>query len=261
MSQGAVLTILGCGSSGGVPRATGDWGACDPAEPKNRRRRCSVLAQAEGATILIDAAPDFREQMLEVGPPARIDAVFFTHTHADQAHGIDDLRAFVLKQRERLPVFALPETADSLVERFGYCFESTMGYPPILSIEALRAPRRVGALTLEALPVEHGEMPGTAGYRIDGPDGRSAGYIPDANGLPEATAARLAGVDLLIIDALRPAPHPSHFCLQDALDWIERLGPRRAVLTNMHLDLDYRTLKAELPAGIEPAYDGMRLTP
>ena len=261
MTSGLTLTVLGCGSSGGVPRATGDWGACDPSEPKNRRRRCSLLVEGEGTTVLIDAAPDFRDQMLEVGPPERIDAVFFTHTHADQAHGLDDLRAYVLKQRERLPVYALAETTQSLTERFGYCFESTMGYPPIMTLTALDGPQRVGAVTLEALPVVHGEMPGTAGYRIEGPDGRSAGYIPDANDLPEETAARLAGVDLLIIDALRPAPHPSHFCLQDALDWIERLTPGRAVLTNMHLDLDYRTLKAELPAGVEPAFDGMRLTP
>ena len=255
-----VLTVLGCGSSGGVPRATGDWGVCDPANPKNRRRRCSLLAEAGGKTALIDTAPDFRDQMLAIGPPERIDAVFFTHTHADQAHGIDDLRAYVIKNRERAEVYALPETAESLMERFGYCFESTMGYPAIMNLTAVTEPVSLeGGLVVEAVPVEHGAMPGTAGYRFEHL-GRSAGYIPDANDIPEASVPRFEGLDLLIIDALRPTPHPSHFSLSDSLAWIERLRPARAVLTNMHIDLDYAQLAAELPEGVEPAFDTMRLT-
>ncbi len=259
MSDGGLaLTILGCGSSGGVPRATGDWGVCDSNEPKNRRRRCSLLAEAQGTTVLIDAAPDFREQMLAIGPPEAIDATFFTHTHADQAHGIDDLRAYVIKHRRRMDVYALPETVRQLKERFGYCFESTMGYPAIMNPTALHREVAIGPITLEAVPVEHGAMPGTAGFRISH-RGRAAGYIPDANGIPDASVPRFEGLDLLIIDALRPSPHPSHFSLDDALRWIERLAPRHAVLTNMHIDLDYATLKAELPPGVEPAYDTMRL--
>lgn len=257
-TEGARLTILGCGSSGGVPRATGDWGACDPTEPRNRRRRCALLAESADATVLIDATPDFREQMLAVGPPHRIDAVFFTHTHADQAHGVDDLRAYVIKQRERIPVYALHETAQELRSRFEYCFVDTMGYPAILNLCAQHAPISVGGLIVEAAAVVHGAMPGVAGYRISR-GGRAAGYIPDANDLPAKTVERFQGLDVLILDALRPAPHPSHFSLDDALSWIERLAPRRAVLTNMHIDLDYRSLKAELPDGVEPAYDGMEI--
>lgn len=259
-ADGLVLTVLGCGSSGGVPRATGDWGVCDPTNPKNRRRRCSLLAEAGGKTVLIDAAPDFREQMLAIGPPERIDAVCFTHTHADQAHGIDDLRAFVVKHRERAEVYALPETVTELIARFGYCFESTMGYPAIMNLTPLTAPLSLdGGPTVEAVPVEHGAMPGTAGYRFEFA-GRSAGYIPDANDIPAASVPRFEDLDLLIIDALRPTPHPSHFSLTDSLAWIERLKPARAVLTNMHIDLDYSQLAADLPAGVEPAYDTMRLT-
>jgi len=252
------LTVLGCGSSGGVPRATGDWGNCDPSEPKNRRRRCSLLAEAAGTTVLIDTAPDFRDQILAIGPPERIDAVCFTHTHADQAHGIDDLRAYVIKHREKMTVFALPETAQSLRDRFGYCFENTMGYPSIMDLDELTGPQAIGALVLEAVPVEHGAMPGTAGYRIEHGN-RSAGYIPDANDIPAASIPRFEGLDVLIIDALRPSPHPSHFSLDDALSWITRLAPKRAILTNMHIDLDYQTLKKELPQGVEPAFDTMQI--
>ncbi|MBP5855593.1 MBL fold metallo-hydrolase [Marivibrio halodurans] len=254
-----VLTILGCGSSGGVPRATGDWGLCDPSNPKNRRRRCALLAEAAEVTVLIDVAPDFREQMLAIGPPERIDAVCFTHAHADQAHGIDDLRAYVIKHHERAAVHALPETADVLEDRFAYCFSGAAGYPPIMTLNRLSAPLILKDLAVEAVPVVHGAMPGTAGFRFDH-RGRSAGYIPDANDIPTASIPRFEGLDLLIIDALRPTPHPSHFSLSDALRWIDRLGPGRAVLTNMHIDLDYATLKAELPPDIEPAFDTMRLT-
>lgn len=263
------LTVLGCGSSGGVPRATGDWGACDPADPRNRRSRCALLIEAAGHTLLVDASPDFRDQMLAVGPPERIDGVFFTHAHADQAHGIDDLRAYVLKQRERIDIYGLAETVAELTGRFRYCFESSGGYPAILNAEKIApgpdgATRFAGAdgaeLAVEALPVDHGGLPGVAAFRMEA-GGRSAGYVPDANGFPDATAERLAGLDLLIIDALRESKHPSHFCLDDALAWIARLDPRRAVLTNMHIDLDFAALRDRLPAGVEPARDGLRLTP
>ena len=259
------LTVLGCGSSGGVPRPTGDWGACDPDEPRNRRSRCALMVEAAGRTAIVDVSPDFRAQMLAVGPPDRIDAVFFTHAHADQAHGIDDLRPYVLKQRARIDVYALPETIGDLTARFSYCFESSGGYPAILNACAITEAVRFAAdddgaaLSVEPLPVEHGGVPGVAGYRFDA-GGRRAGYVPDANDLPAASAARLEDLDLLVIDALRHDPHPSHFCLDETLEWIDRLRPRRAVLTNMHIDLDYGALARSLPGGVGPAHDGLRLT-
>lgn len=261
MSGVLEVTVLGCGSSGGVPRADGAWGDCDPAEPKNRRRRCSLLVRRKGegdeTTVLVDTSPDLREQAL-AARVRRIDAVLFTHDHADQAHGIDDLRAFFLRQRARIPAWMDSPTRVSLQRRFGYIFENTGGYPAILEPRDLPPHGQPfgidgpsGAIPVDSFDQDHGDIR-CVGYRF-GP----VAYSPDVNGLPEAAFAALDGVDTWIVDALRRTPHPTHAHLRRTLDWIARVRPRRAILTNMHIDMDYNALRRELPSGVEPAFDGM----
>jgi phosphoribosyl 1,2-cyclic phosphate phosphodiesterase len=259
------LTILGCGSSAGVPRPALGWGKCDPNNPKNRRRRCSLLVErrsAKGVTrIVIDTSPDLREQLIDAEVD-HIDAVFLTHEHADQTHGIDDLRSVVLHQRRRIPVYLSQSTAKDVMHRFSYCFVTPLGsdYPPILTQHDIEAGEsrtiegRGGAVTLSAFTMQHGNIP-ALGYRI-----ADAAYAPDVSDIPEASWGAIENLDLWIIDGLRYAPHPSHFSVSDALRWIERFRPKRSVITNMHSDLDYEELRQGLPEGVIPAYDGMRLT-
>ncbi|MDM7932413.1 MBL fold metallo-hydrolase [Tabrizicola sp.] len=257
------FTILGCGSSGGVPRLGGDWGACDPANPKNRRRRCSLLVTREtgaGTTrVLIDTSPDMRDQLLDAGV-GTLDAVVYTHSHADHMHGIDDLRQIVFNLNRRLPIWADGPTQESLLSRFGYAFVQPAGspYPPILDLLSLDGPVTVtgdgGPITLTPFRAEHGSMD-ALGYRI-GP----LAYLPDAVAIPEESWPLLDGLDCWIVDALRRKPHPTHAHLAMTLDWIARAQPARAVLTNMHIDLDHDTLLAELPPHVVPAYDGMTVT-
>lgn len=259
------LTILGCGSSAGVPRPALGWGACDPSNPKNRRRRCSLLVERtseRGITrIVIDTAPDLREQLIDTNVD-HIDAVFLTHEHADQTHGMDDLRSVVLHQRRRIPVYFNQSTAKDIMARFSYCFIAPEGsdYPPILDRHSIEAGEsrtiegKGGPLTLSAFIVQHGNIP-ALGYRIG-----DAAYTPDVSDIPAESWHALENLELWIIDGLRYAGHPSHFSVNDALSWIERFKPRRAIITNMHSDLDYEVLRQSLPAGVIPAYDGMRLT-
>ena len=258
------VTILGCGSSGGVPRIGPDWGACDPANPKNRRRRCSILVERIGpggsTRVLVDASPDMRAQLLDVEVGA-LDAVILTHEHADHTHGLDDLRAVALRMRRRVPVWMDEVTSRIVTARFGYCFVTPPGsqYPPIVEdrrIDIGRAVAIEGAGgALESVPFRqfHGDID-ALGLRF----GRMA-YSSDINGVPDESLAQLRDLDLWIVDALRYTPHPSHFSVSETLAWIGRLRPKRAVLTNMHLDLDYETLRRQLPANVEPAYDGMRV--
>jgi phosphoribosyl 1,2-cyclic phosphate phosphodiesterase len=258
------LTILGCGSSAGVPRPALGWGACDPTNPKNRRLRCSLLVEQTGADgttcILIDTSPDLREQLISANVD-HIDAVFLTHEHADQTHGIDDLRSVVLHQRRRIPTYFNMSTAKDIMARFSYCFVTPEGseYPPLLNRHAIEAGEsrtiegKGGAVTLSAFNLEHGKIP-ALGYRIGG-----AAYTPDVSDIPEASWPLLENLDLWIIDGLRYAPHPSHFSVSDALSWIDRFKPKRAVITNMHSDLDYEVVRHKLPKDVLPAYDGMRL--
>lgn len=263
MSDRLRLTILGCGSSPGTPRITGDWGNCDPANPKNRRMRTAALVEriaTNGArtTVVIDTGPDFRQQMLMAGVK-RIDAVVYTHPHADHIHGIDDLRGFVLDQRRLIDVHADQFTMARLRDAFGYCFETPPGssYPPIVLPHmidhgrAIRIEGEGGPLTLQPLPQIHGDIV-SLGFRVDG-----LAYCPDISDFPEATAARLTGLEMLVIDALQYKTHPSHLSLDQALGWIERLAPKSAVLTHMHIPLDYATVMAETPDHVVPAYDGM----
>jgi phosphoribosyl 1,2-cyclic phosphate phosphodiesterase len=258
------LTILGCGSSAGVPRPALGWGACDPTNPKNRRRRCSLMVERTGGQgttrIVIDTAPDLREQLIDANVD-HIDAVFLTHEHADQTHGIDDLRSVVLHQRRRIPVYLNQSTAKDVVQRFAYCFVSPPGsdYPPILTEQAIEGGEsraiegKGGTVTLSAFNVQHGSIP-ALGYRIG-----NAAYTPDLHDIPRESWPALENLDLWIVDGLRYAGHPSHFSVSDALAWIERFKPKRAVITNMHSDLDYEVLRKSLPEGVIPAYDGMKL--
>jgi phosphoribosyl 1,2-cyclic phosphate phosphodiesterase len=258
-----VATILGCGSSPGVPRIGNDWGACDPDEPRNARTRCSLLVERGGpggvTRVLVDTGPDLRAQLLAARVP-HIDGVIYTHAHADHIHGIDDLRAFWLNTRRLLDVHADAVTAERLHAAFGYCFVMPPGssYPPILKHRLLTVGEPVtidgpgGPVTAATFRQVHGDID-TVGLRIGG-----LVYSCDISDLPEPGQALVRGADIWIVDALRYKPHPSHWSVAEAVDWIARMAPRRAVLTHMHNDLDYRRLAAELPAGVEPAYDGMR---
>lgn len=254
------VTILGCGSSGGVPRGDGDWGDCDPAEPRNRRSRCSLAARRRGpegeTTVLVDTSPDLREQALAAGI-RRIDAVLYTHDHADQTHGIDDLRVFAAIARRRLPAYMDAATRAALTRRFDYIFESCLGYPAIL--EALDLPPHGerwsvsgpgGAIPVTTFDQAHGPIR-SVGYRL-GP----VVYSPDVSGLGDAAFEAIEGAQLWIVDALRLTPHPTHAHLDLTLQWIARSGVPRAVLTNLHIDMDYNAVGRTLPDGVELAHDG-----
>ncbi len=254
------IVILGCGSSGGVPRGDGDWGACDPAEPRNRRLRCSLLVRRHGpdgvTSVLVDTSPDLRAQMLGAGVQ-HVDAVLYTHDHADQTHGIDDLRVFALRQRRRLPAFMDEATREALYGRFRYIFESVEGYRAILDPQPIPPHGEVwavdgpgGAIPVTTFDQAHGPIR-SVGYRL-GP----VAYSSDVSDLDEAAIEAVRGCDLWIVDALRWTPHPTHAHVEKTLDWIARAGVKRAVLTNLHLDLDYNALKAAVPAHVDVAHDG-----
>jgi phosphoribosyl 1,2-cyclic phosphate phosphodiesterase len=265
MSARLRATILGCGASPGVPHIGNYWGACDPAEPKNRRSRCALLLERfetdeRPTRVLIDTGPDIRSQLLAAQVDF-VDAVIYTHAHADHLHGIDDLRAFWLKTKQLLDVYADSSTAERMRSGFGYCFATPPGgsYPPILQLNLIEpgAPLTItgagGALAMVPFVQRHGDIH-TLGIRAGG-----LVYSCDISALHEPALPHLAGVDTWIVDALRYAPHPSHFSVADALQAIARIRPRHAVLTHMHSDLDYATLRRDLPPGVEPAYDGMVL--
>lgn len=268
------VTILGCGSSGGVPRIDGDWGACDPDDPRNRRTRCSLLVEryadgtdpdapgAQVTRVLVDTSPDLRQQLL-AARVTRLDGILFTHDHADQTHGIDDVRALVYRNRARIPAWLDAPTRASLFARFGYIFESAegSGYPALLDAhpmppfgQTLVIPGPGGPLEAVPLQQQHGSIP-SLGFRF-GP----VTYCNDASALPPATLAIAKGSSLFIVDALRYTPHPSHAHLDLALSWAAEVAAPQTVLTNLHIDLDYATLAASLPAGVEPAVDGWRWT-
>jgi phosphoribosyl 1,2-cyclic phosphate phosphodiesterase len=257
------VTILGCGSSGGVPRPALGWGDCDPTNPKNRRRRTSIMVDRGNehgprTRVLVDTSPDLREQLLDANVEW-VDGVLYTHEHADHTHGIDDLRGLFLRKRRRIDVYLEEPTAAVLVERFGYCFETPPGsqYPPILNPHRIApgAPVTIqgegGSITALPLLQDHGDI-ASLGFRF----GRFA-YSTDLVDLPAASVAALDGLDVWLVDALRYTPHPSHFSLSQTLEWIERIKPKLAILTNMHSDLDYETLRKTLPANVLPAFDGM----
>jgi len=258
------FTILGCGSSMGVPRPALGWGACDPQNPKNRRRRTSLLVDRQGprghTRVLVDTSPDLREQLLDAQVDW-LDGVLMTHEHADHTHGIDDLRPLFVRKRRRLDLYANDQTLRSLRTRFDYCFATPLGseYPPIITEHQMVAGQ---AVTIDgeggpivALPIQqqHGDI-ASLGFRFG-----AFAYSCDLSGMPPESAEALSGLDVWVVDALRYAPHPSHFSVEDALAWIERVQPKRAILTNLHADLDYETLRRKLPANVEPAYDRMAI--
>lgn len=256
-------TILGCGSSGGVPRIGPHWGSCDPSEPRNRRRRCALLVERVGpqgvTQVLIDTGPDFVPQMLDAGV-SRLDAVLWTHSHADHIHGIDDLRQIAINTGEMVQGWADPVTAQVLRSRFAYVFEMPPGssYPPVCTLNVIAGPVTIagpgGDLTFLPFEVDHGNLC-VLGFRVGG-----LVYLPDVLSIPQAAWDVIAGVEVFICDALRRKPHPSHAHLALTLEWLARSGARRGILTNMHLDMDYATLQAELPSGVEAAHDGMIVT-
>jgi phosphoribosyl 1,2-cyclic phosphate phosphodiesterase len=260
------FTILGCGFSGGVPRPGFGWGACDPANPKNRRRRCSLLVEREGergkfTRVLIDTSPDLREQLLDAGVNW-LDAVVLTHDHADHLHGIDDLRSLVIRYKRRVEVYADKATASTMHARFGYCFTTPPGssYPPILNDHRLIPGEPVvfdgegGGIEMAPFHVNHGEI-NALGVRFGG-----LAYSPDIKDVPTDSLRFLQGLDVWILDALFYRQHYSHFSVADALAWIERVQPKRGILTHMHSDIDFEALRAVLPANVEPAYDGLKIT-
>ena len=256
------FTILGCGSSGGVPRIGGHWGDCDPNNPKNRRRRCSLLVEkigSEGTTsVLVDTSPDLRNQLLDANV-TRLDGVIYTHYHADHIHGIDDLRMVVFNMKARINVWADEKTKDNLFDRFGYAFiqPKNSPYPPILIMNKLDGSFVIdgpgGELRIMPFKAIHGSID-SLGFRIE-----DVAYLPDVSDLYQETRKSLEKLNYFIVDALRRTPHPSHTHLENTLKWIDELKPSNSIITNMHIDMDYETLHTELPNNIVPAYDGMKI--
>ena len=258
------LRILGCGSSAGVPRVAQGWGVCDPTNPRNRRRRCSILVEQDGpdgmTRLLVDTSPDLREQLLGAGVDA-LDAILFTHSHADHIHGIDDIRPVVLHRHKLLDAWMDEPTSKVVRRSFDYLFDCPEGslYPPLLRERRIEVAEPVviageGGL-IEALPIrlDHGEID-ALGFRFG-----DVAYSPDLVRIPPESLAAFEGLDLWVIDALRYKKHPTHLCVEEALDLIRLMRPRRAVLTNLSSEVDFETLRAELPANVVPAYDGMIL--
>ncbi len=248
------LIVLGCGTSSGVPRIGGDWGACDPADPRNRRSRAAILVQSDTTTILVDTGPDMRTQLLAAGIGA-LDAVIWTHEHADHTHGIDDLRQIFHVRREPVPGYGRRATIDLLDERFGYVFSGRYGYPPTAQKRLLEDETIIGDIVVRVVDQPHGEIM-SAGLRFEH-GGVSIGYSTDFSAITPDMERLFEGADIWVVDALRRKPHPTHPHLAMTLEAIERLQPGEAILTHMDQSMDYASLLAELPPGVVPAYDGL----
>ncbi len=251
------LRILGCGTSSGVPRIGNDWGACDPAEPRNRRSRASILVSTEVTTLLVDTTPDMRQQLLDADV-IDIDAILWTHDHADHCHGIDDCRQIFHARRAPVPGYGFVETMAQLETRFGYVFHGRDGYPPTVERHVLRPDMLIGDMRLRSVAQPHGSIY-SAGFRFDS-DGKSIAYSTDFHMFTEDMLETFAGVDIWVVDALRARPHPTHAHLDLTLDAIARCRPKRAILTHMDQSMDYATLCAALPAGVEPGHDGLEIS-
>ena len=250
------VRILGCGTSSGVPRVGNDWGDCDPSEPRNRRRRVSILVEEGETRILVDTGPDLREQLLDADV-GDVSAVIWTHDHADHCHGIDDLRQLYHARGAPVAGFARPDTAKVLQVRFAYAFEGKLGYPPVATASLLPDRMSVGPIRVSVTDQPHGSIT-SAGLLFES-GGRSIGYATDFHEMTEEMLALYRGVDIWIVDALRRRPHPSHAHLSQVLGWIEEVQPARAILTHMDHSMDYAGLLAELPQCVEPGYYGMEI--
>jgi phosphoribosyl 1,2-cyclic phosphate phosphodiesterase len=252
------VRILGSGTSSGVPRIGNDWGDCDPAEPRNRRTRASILVEHGGVRVLVDTSPDMRQQLLDADVGS-VDAVVWTHDHADHCHGLDDLRQLFHATGSPVRGLARPETLDALATRFAYAFAGRAGYPPVVAAEPLPRSFALGGLLIETIDQPHGNII-SAGLRFTA-SGKRIGYATDFHELTPAMARFYEGVDVWIVDALRRKPHPSHPTVDAVLGWVEALRPARAVLIHMDQSMDYCTLAATLPPGVEPGYDGLEIEP
>lgn len=250
------VTILGCGTSSGVPRIGNDWGACDPTEPRNARRRVSILVNTASTTILVDTSPDLRVQLLDARV-GQVDAVIWTHDHADHVHGLDDLRQLFHNAGEPIAGYARPATIAVLRGRFGYVFEGADGYPATATLAELPDAIRIGDIDVRVVDQPHGSIT-SAGLRFES-DGKAAAYATDFHAMTEAMRALYSGLDLWVVDALRRRPHPTHPHLGEVLGWAAELGPKRTRLTHMDNSMDYKSLLAELPQGVEPAYDNQTI--
>jgi phosphoribosyl 1,2-cyclic phosphate phosphodiesterase len=250
------VRLLGCGTSSGVPRIGNDWGTCDPGEPKNRRRRVSILVEQDDTRVLVDTSPDLREQLLDAGV-SKIDAVIWTHDHADHCHGIDDLRQIFHFTRQPVPGYARPETLAVLQRRFDYVFEGSSGYPPTVEPHVLPDALVVGALDIRIIDQPHGSVT-SAGICFEC-GGKRLVYSTDFNAITADMTSLFEDADLWIVDALREQPHPTHPHLAQALEWIEQLRVRHAILTHMDQSMDYQQLRATLPPHIEPGFDGLEV--
>jgi phosphoribosyl 1,2-cyclic phosphate phosphodiesterase len=252
--------LLGSGTSSGVPRLGPhgpDWGSCDPSDPRNRRLRASLIVETATTRLLIDTSPDLREQLLTAGAP-RIDAVLWTHEHADHTHGIDDLRQLFQAQGAPIPCYARPEAWRRLVNRFSYAWQGNGGYPALLTGRAIEQPLRIGDIDVGFIDMPHGGIT-SAGYRFTS-GGKSVGYATDFQRTGGQMQSHFRNLDLLVIDALRRKPHPTHPHLQMTLDFIAAVKPARAVLMHMDSSMDYATLAAELPDGVQPGFDGLEIS-
>jgi phosphoribosyl 1,2-cyclic phosphate phosphodiesterase len=250
------VRILGCGTSSGVPRVGNDWGTCNPAQPRNRRRRVSILVTHERASILVDTGPDLREQLLDARVSA-VDAVIWTHDHADHCHGIDDLRQLFHARGRPVTGYAREDSLEVIQSRFAYAFDGKSGYPAVVEGNVLPDHLNISGISVQTVDLPHGSIT-SAGLRFDA-GGRTIVYTTDFNELTDQMAYRLEEADLWIVDALRRRPHPTHPHLDQVLEWVRQVRPKRTVLTHLDNTMDYDTLVAELPEGVEPGYDGMEI--
>lgn len=250
------VTVLGCGTSSGVPRIGNDWGACDPTEPRNARRRVSILVNTASTTILVDTSPDLRAQLLDAGTVS-IGAVIWTHDHADHVHGLDDLRQLYHVRGAPIPGYARRATIAVLQERFGYVFDGVEGYPATATLAELPDELWIGDICVSVVDQPHGPIT-SAGLRFQS-GGKAIAYATDFHEMTDAMRSLYSGLDLWVVDALRRRPHPTHPHLSEVLGWAAELAPKRTLLTHMDNSMDYRTLSAELPPGIEPAYDNQAI--
>lgn len=265
MTDEIIFTLLGTGSSGGVPRIGNDWGACDKTNPRNRRRRCSMLIEQHGVdgitTVLIDTGPDMREQLIDANV-RYLDAVLLTHSHADHIFGMDDLRQLAIKHRERVNVYMDAATSARVMPAFGYCYQQNAGssYPAICNEHRIQPQQAIqisgdgGTINIMPFEVNHGDI-NALGFRIG-----DLVYLPDVKTVDlQASIESTSNLQILILDALRYSEHPTHMNIAEALAFIEKMKPARAILTNMHNAIDFDAISAELPTHIEAGYDGLQI--